>query len=519
MLQQTISVQNSHILDGNNRTSNSQPSMPFIPVSQVVLPVVATTVPFSNTETLDTPLAAGGHLSINTVNHLTIAGTEDSSIANQPSQARTRVTRQDTVNITRYRNDTITYSASTLYSGEIEDIWFEVPPRWGTDLRFNVLSGSGRCEYTSQTRRRVECRGDVNRIRFNYTISQNVGGQGSNISFFVGGTHEVPMNYTLQLQFPRSFQYVRASPRPNTVQRARLTWRDTSTRRIYPEVTLRIATTPPAPTATSRPPVPPTPTSTPQSGCQTIRYGQTIDGRVATEGGFVDYCFNAIDTDQIEIRLDAIGSFDPYVQLYDPQGRRIGFNNDGGLGQNAFLRESLSINGRYRIRVRGNLVSTGRYSLSLVGLREPTPVPRRCLTIRYGETKSGTIVNPRDFRDYCFQGTAGQRVQIRMDGRGSFNPYVELYHGGRRIAENGDGGRGWLNSILRLRLQSDGRYLIRARGFQDSTGSYTLTIRELSTNDTNAANVSTQADIDRENHSFIVSGPSIYMPLLLQGER
>ncbi|MEM2832823.1 MAG: discoidin domain-containing protein [Candidatus Caldarchaeum sp.] len=94
--------------------------------------------------------------------------------------------------------------------------------------------------------------------------------------------------------------------------------------------------------------------------------------------------------------------------------------------------------------------------------------------ISYGQTLNGTIDPAYDFDIYYFTGSQGDTVTIRLNKTTpSFDPYVELWKDGRLIKQDDDGGEN-RNSLLVATLPESGIYRIVARGYQASTGSYSL---------------------------------------------
>jgi hypothetical protein len=79
---------------------------------------------------------------------------------------------------------------------------------------------------------------------------------------------------------------------------------------------------------------------------------------------------------------------------------------------------------------------------------------------------------------YTFEARQGQQVRIALDrpARSQLDPYLELLDpDGRTLAEDDDSG-GELNALIQVPLARTGTYTIVARGFEDTTGPYTLTV-------------------------------------------
>ncbi len=103
-------------------------------------------------------------------------------------------------------------------------------------------------------------------------------------------------------------------------------------------------------------------------------------------------------------------------------------------------------------------------------------------TIGFGERLVGTYAET-GYSGWTFTGARGARVVIDLTAGGENDPVLHLYGPqvgegwarARRVARNDDW-RGTLDSHLEVRLPADGTYLILAREYWDSPGSFTLTM-------------------------------------------
>lgn len=217
-----------------------------------------------------------------------------------------------------------------------------------------------------------------------------------------------------------------------------------------------------------------------------ISYGQTRNGTISPAYDYDDYYFNASAGDIVEIRLNksAGSSLDPFVILYDPNGNFVAQDDDSGGSLNAFLRRTLSVGGRYRIRAKAYGSSTGAYTLSLTKVTSPDcggdceGDPR---WISFGQTLNGTI-NPNSDQDtYYFNGTSGRVVSIRMNKTSSgLDPYLELWSPSNTLLKSNDDGGGDYNSWLVHTLPSNGTYRIVARSYNGgSSGTYSIKLESV----------------------------------------
>jgi hypothetical protein len=225
--------------------------------------------------------------------------------------------------------------------------------------------------------------------------------------------------------------------------------------------------------------------SDPDDG-RTINYDDALDGTVSPAYDRDDYYFDGSAGQAITIRMDKRNSsLDSYVELYGPDGRLVGQDDDNGGNLNSRLAITLNQNGRHKIIARGYSMSTGGYRLSLS--RESTVDPDDNRWIAMGGSLQGTI-SPNDDRDwYYVSGTAGRTVSIRMNKiDNGLDSYLELYNpSGVKVAENDDGG-GDRNAWLVYSMPADGVYRILARSWSlASSGRYNLLLSPA--NNTNLA--------------------------------
>jgi uncharacterized repeat protein (TIGR01451 family) len=98
--------------------------------------------------------------------------------------------------------------------------------------------------------------------------------------------------------------------------------------------------------------------------------------------------------------------------------------------------------------------------------------------ISINQTLNGSISPAGDIDNYYFNGTAGQRITLRMNRTsGSIDPYLELFSPtGFRVAFNDNGGGGVNALINGYLLPQNGLYVIRARSVNNFTGNYQISV-------------------------------------------
>jgi hypothetical protein len=164
------------------------------------------------------------------------------------------------------------------------------------------------------------------------------------------------------------------------------------------------------------------------------------------------------------------GSIDPYLQLFNANGREIDSDDDGGRDLNSRISGNLEP-GRYRIIAREfGRDDRGAYRISVHAAGTGSPVSGIPLTI--GQSID-SYINDGEPQVFTFSLREAQRVRIDLRRTGSGNsidPYLELGDEfGSVLASNDDGGSG-LDSRITQYLDP-GRYTITAYDLgDDDTG-------------------------------------------------
>lgn len=196
------------------------------------------------------------------------------------------------------------------------------------------------------------------------------------------------------------------------------------------------------------------------------------------------YFLDGLRGEVIGFELSATsGDLDPVLSIFDETGELALWHDDsaGGLGAQTDL--TISRTGRYFIIVGrfgyqlGN--SIGEYMLRL---NRKGVLSERGSTLRYGDSVIGTIsdVSPEVY--YTFQAQQGDILTISMlRSSGTLDPYLQVVDGERFvIAQNDDQtGADTRNArIDSLIIASSGTYIIVATRYDNSAGSFVLTLEE-----------------------------------------
>ncbi len=98
-----------------------------------------------------------------------------------------------------------------------------------------------------------------------------------------------------------------------------------------------------------------------------VSFGSTLEGTISPNNDEDWYYFSGTSGRSVSIRMNKIDSgLDPYLELYNPNGVKVAYNDDGGGNLNSWIVYTLPAAGIYRIKARSyNLSSSGRYQLSL----------------------------------------------------------------------------------------------------------------------------------------------------------
>ncbi len=218
-----------------------------------------------------------------------------------------------------------------------------------------------------------------------------------------------------------------------------------------------------------------------------ISFGQTVNGEINPAGEQDIYYFSASAGQEVTIEMTRVsGNVDPYIILYNPDGRYLAYDDDGAGYPNSRLITRVPHSGRYKLVARSYAsYQTGQYILRITaGASGKDADDRRWLV--HDRWLSGQIDPSSDEDWYYFHGIAGRIISIRMNkSGGSLDSYLELYApNGSYIAYNDDGG-GWdtRNAWLVTVLPSTGVYRVKARSWAHaSSGPYTIRLRMVDAN-------------------------------------
>jgi len=218
------------------------------------------------------------------------------------------------------------------------------------------------------------------------------------------------------------------------------------------------------------------------SGADAAQDG-VISGRLDDSNPRDVYTVEGLRGEVIRFELQATdGDLDPMLSVFDEGGRlRLGRDDSaGGLGVQQDL--TMEKTGRYFVVVArfayGLGETSGDYELRMT---RKGVLSEAGSTLRYNDSVLGTISDTSAEVYYTFQAEQGDIVTISMvRSSGTLDPYLQVVDGDRfEIASNDDQSRDTRNArIDGLIIERSGAYIIVATRYDDSAGSFVLSIEE-----------------------------------------
>ncbi|WP_340589293.1 pre-peptidase C-terminal domain-containing protein [Erythrobacter alti] len=185
----------------------------------------------------------------------------------------------------------------------------------------------------------------------------------------------------------------------------------------------------------------------------------------------------------MQIDVISTSDLDPIVTVTDAvSGDVIAEDDDGGddlnsrvriRGEDAGRRIVISVNSFDATWMEDGEEYGGSFDLRLATSTYTAPATR---TVTFGARETGSVQGEPHL--FTFQAQAGDTIEVAMLSEGELDPYLELRDAsGEAINYDDDGGDG-LNSLLRHTFDEAGTYTIAAMGYGESTGDFTLRVRE-----------------------------------------
>lgn len=220
----------------------------------------------------------------------------------------------------------------------------------------------------------------------------------------------------------------------------------------------------------------------------------TDDTRIEHEGvisGFLDadnardvFFVDGLRGEVIRFELSATdGDLDPILAVFDDVGRLALFRDDSAGTSGVYHDLTMQRTGRYFVVVGrfgyGLGTTSGSYDLRMT---RKGVLSERGSTLRYGDSVIGTISDTNAEVYYTFQAEQGDILTISMlRSSGTLDPYLRVVDSNRFvIAENDDqpGAETRNARIDALIIQETGAYIVMATRYDDSSGSFVLSVEE-----------------------------------------
>jgi methionine-rich copper-binding protein CopC len=182
-----------------------------------------------------------------------------------------------------------------------------------------------------------------------------------------------------------------------------------------------------------------------------------------------------------EFRLNTVSTtLDPYLRLLNASGTELASNDDDTNSStfNSLITFTPQASGTYYLSAQGYENSTGSYSLSAVATDSiaASTATTASLTVNgVGGTSSVNIVGDQDWWRVTL--TAGISYEFRLNTVSTtLDPYLRLLNAsGTELASNDDDtNSSTFNSLITFTPQASGTYYLSAQGYENSTGSYSL---------------------------------------------
>ncbi len=194
---------------------------------------------------------------------------------------------------------------------------------------------------------------------------------------------------------------------------------------------------------------------------------------------------------RLELRSTS-GDLDPVLSVFADSGALVLLRDDSAAGMGAAHDLTIETTGRYFVvvgRFGYTLGSTaGEYELRMT---RKGVLSERGSTLRYGDSVIGAISDTAKEVYYTFQAEQGDILTISMvRSSGTLDPFLRVVDGDRFvIAENDDQiGADTRNArVDALVIHESGTYIIVATRYDDSAGSFVLSIEETAASGTGSS--------------------------------
>lgn len=214
-----------------------------------------------------------------------------------------------------------------------------------------------------------------------------------------------------------------------------------------------------------------------------IEHDGLISGQLDDDNPRDVFYLDGLRGEVIRFELTATdGDLDPVLGVFDNDGQLTLFHDDSAGTTGVSLDLTMERTGRYFVVVARFGYSLGRTSGAYdLRMTRAGVVSEAGSTLRYGDSVIGAISNAKAEVYYTFQAEQGDILTIAMvRSSGTLDPFLRVVDGDRFvIAENDDQHSETRNArIDGLVIQRGGTYIVMATRYDDSAGSFVLSIEE-----------------------------------------
>lgn len=208
-----------------------------------------------------------------------------------------------------------------------------------------------------------------------------------------------------------------------------------------------------------------------------------VSGRLDGDNPRDVFTVEGLRGEVIRFELEATdGDLDPVLSVFDNSGRLTLHRDDSAAGLGVQQDLTIEKTGRYFVAVarfgysRGT--TAGAYELRMT---RKGVLSEAGSNLRYSDSVIGTISDANSEVFYTFQAEQGDILTISMArSSGALDPYLKVVDSERfEIAANDDYSRDTRNARIEgLIIERSGVYIIIASRYDDSAGSFVLSIEE-----------------------------------------
>lgn len=214
-----------------------------------------------------------------------------------------------------------------------------------------------------------------------------------------------------------------------------------------------------------------------------IEHDGLISGRLDDDNPRDVFTVDGLRGEVIRFELTATeGDLDPVLGVFDSNGRMTFWQDDSAGVTGVYHDLTMEKTGRYFVVVGrfafGLGATSGSYDLRMT---RKGVLSERGSALRYGDSVIGTVSNANAEVYYTFQAEQGDILTISMArSSGTLDPFLRVVDGDRFvIAENDDQHNETRNArIDNLIIERGGNYIVMATRYDDSAGSFVLSIEE-----------------------------------------